>query len=180
MTKFENAKNKIAEIVSKSEANTDLGHSLNTLEWLLKLRPDADEILQLAALSHDIERGTPDPVHSSKFESYNAYKVAHAVRGAKMAEQIAKDVGYSDEEAKRLAYLVEHHETGNDDPDVNVIMDADSISFFDYNIEAYLKYVGEKQTKKKILFMKSRASENAKKFIDEIMKNKPELNKLFN
>ncbi len=34
----------------------DPRHAENTLDWLLKLKPDADEALQIAALGHDIER----------------------------------------------------------------------------------------------------------------------------
>jgi len=31
-------------------------HFQNTLDWLLNLKPDADEALQIAAYCHDIER----------------------------------------------------------------------------------------------------------------------------
>lgn len=178
MNRFEEIKVKIAEFISHSKASTDPGHSLNTQEWLLKLRPDADEILQIAALIHDIERATPDRLIQTAFESYDAYKVAHASRGAEIAKQMVKETGYSDKEAERIFYLVKHHETGNGDSDVDLVMDADSISYFDFNIEEYLNYYGEEATRKKILFMRERASEKAKKIIDEIIRSKPELNKL--
>lgn len=179
MTKFEDLKAIISETISHSDVETDPGHSLNTLEWMLKLRPDADEILQLAALAHDIERAMPDRLRSSMFETYDAYKSAHALRGADIAKQMAKKLGYSDEEADRLFVLIKYHESGNDDPDVNLLMDADSISYFDFNIEYFLKHSGKEKTKKKIRFMRDRASETAKNIIDEIIKRKPELNNLF-
>lgn len=179
MTKFEKAKNKIAEIISKSKEITDPGHSLNTLEWLLKLKPGADEILQLATLAHDVERGMPDRLRLSMFESYDAYKSAHAARGGEIAAEIAREARYGEEDARRLSELIKYHETGNEDPDTNMLMDADSISYFDFNIEEYLKRVGEEDTKKKISFMRERASENAKKIIDNLIKTKPDLDKLF-
>ena len=179
MTKFEKAKNKISERISNLKGTTDPGHSLNTLEWLLKLKPDAGEILQLAALAHDIERSMPDRFKLSMFESYDAYKLAHAARGGEIAKEIAKEAGYSEEEASRLSEMIKYHENGNGDAEIDILMDADSISYFDFNIEEYLKRVGEEGTKKKILFMRERASENAKKIIDNIIKTKPGLAKLF-
>ena len=43
-------------IIKKSQVPEDPIHSKNTLEWLLKLKPDADDALKIAALGHDIER----------------------------------------------------------------------------------------------------------------------------
>ncbi len=179
MTKFEKAKKRIAEIISHSEEKTDSRHSLNTLEWLLKLQPNADEILQLAALAHDIERASSDRLRLRMFKTYDEYKSAHALRGAEIAKKLVKDIGYSDEEAGRIFEMIKYHEVGNGDPEVDVIRDADSISYFDVGIEEYLKRAGEDVTRNKIKFMRERASENVKIIIDEIIRNKPELSKLF-
>ena len=43
-------KKKIEEIIKKSPVLEDPIHSKNTLEWLLKLNPDADEAQKIAAL----------------------------------------------------------------------------------------------------------------------------------
>ena len=56
MKKNECVKKKIEKIIKNSLVPEDPMHSKNTLEWLLKLKPDADEALQIAALAHDIER----------------------------------------------------------------------------------------------------------------------------
>ncbi len=179
MTKFEKAKEIIAEAISHSEEKTDPGHSLNTLEWLLKLQPDADEISQLAALAHDIERARSDRLRPKMFRTYDEYKSAHALRGAEIAKQILQEVGYNDQAAERLFEMIKYHEVGNGNPEVAALMNADSISYFDFNIEEYLRQAGEEKTKEKILFMRGRASESAQKIIDEIIKNKPNLNRLF-
>ena len=49
-------KNRIEEVIKKSLVPEDPFHSKNTLKWLLKLNPDADEALKIAALGQDIER----------------------------------------------------------------------------------------------------------------------------
>lgn len=56
MKKIVCLKKKIEKIIKNSLVPEDPIHSKNTLEWLLKLKPDADEALQIAALAHDIER----------------------------------------------------------------------------------------------------------------------------
>jgi len=56
MDSIDCVKRKIEEIVKESPVPEDLVHSRNTLEWVLKLDPGADEALKIAALGHDIER----------------------------------------------------------------------------------------------------------------------------
>ena len=56
MDKINLVKRKIEEVIKGSSVPEDPIHSKNTLEWLLKLKPDADESLKIAALGHDIER----------------------------------------------------------------------------------------------------------------------------
>ncbi|MFC1755595.1 hypothetical protein ACFL96_19770 [Thermoproteota archaeon] len=68
----------IQDIISNSPVETDLAHarldhSRSTREWVLKLKPDADMTLQIAALAHDIERALrPDYYESTKnkFDDY--------------------------------------------------------------------------------------------------------------
>ena len=50
------AKQKIHTIISKSSVPEDPAHAENTLKWLLKLKPNANEALCIAALAHDIDR----------------------------------------------------------------------------------------------------------------------------
>ncbi len=42
--------------MADSSVPEDPRHAENTLDWLLRLKPDADEPLQIATLGHDIER----------------------------------------------------------------------------------------------------------------------------
>ena len=55
MNKIDCAKKKILSVISGSEVEEDLRHAENTLEWLLKIKPDADQALQISALGHDFD-----------------------------------------------------------------------------------------------------------------------------
>ncbi len=56
MDSVECTKQKIRAIIAGSEVPEDPLHAENTLAWLLKLKPESDKTLQVAALGHDIER----------------------------------------------------------------------------------------------------------------------------
>jgi hypothetical protein len=169
MDKFETAKKKITETISHSLTEEDPGHSENAWRWLLKLKPDADEVLQLAALGHDIERAMPDRLMKDQFKTYDEYKSAHAKRAGELLKHILIESGYVEADAKRVEELVGAAEFSSDDPDVQLISDADSISYFDYNIDFYLKRSGEKKTHEKMQFMYERASERAKHEIEKLV-----------
>ena len=49
----------IEHILSHSRIPEDRLHAKNVKEWILRLKPDADWALQIAALAHDIERALP-------------------------------------------------------------------------------------------------------------------------
>src|SRR5680860_1905457 len=54
LASIECAKQRIRLIIAGSHVPEDPCHADNTVEWLLRLEPDASETLQLAALAHDI------------------------------------------------------------------------------------------------------------------------------
>ena len=74
---------------------------------------------------------------------------------------------YSSEEIERVRHLVENHEFGGD-VETDILTDADSLAFFDYNIPSYLKRNGEDRTKEKIKFMYSRLSNEAKVLVRKV------------
>ena len=57
MKNLDKIKKEIEKIISKSPLKFDLDHAKYTLECLIKIKPDADEALQIAAFAHDISRG---------------------------------------------------------------------------------------------------------------------------
>ncbi len=54
-------KQEIRRVIAGSSVEEDPRHAENTLEWLLKHEPDADEALQIAAMGHDIDRAIERP-----------------------------------------------------------------------------------------------------------------------
>ena len=79
MNSLERVEQRIAEVISGSSVPEDPAHSRNTLEWLLRLAPQADTALRIAALGHDIERAVEArKVRRADFADYDAFKAAHA------------------------------------------------------------------------------------------------------
>ncbi len=85
-------KKKIEDIIKKSSVPEDYPHSKNTLKWLLKLKPNADEALKIAALGHDIERAIEErKIKRSDYKTYEKFKDAHALNSAKIIAEIMED-----------------------------------------------------------------------------------------
>ncbi len=61
---------------------------------------------------------------------------------------------------------------------MQLLCDADSISFFDNNISYYIADKGRDWARKKMDFAYKRASQTVKKFIQQIMIEKPDLDLL--
>ena len=86
---LERVRRRIGNVIAGSSVPEDPAHSLNTLEWLLKFEPDADEALQLAALGHDIDRAVEArKVLRADFADYDDFKRAHAKHSAEMLLEI--------------------------------------------------------------------------------------------
>src|SRR5476651_1582935 len=175
-TQFEQLKKKLSEQISKSKTPEDLSHAQNTMEWVLKLRPDADEILQLAGLAHDIQRSYEERLTKNNFSNYDEYLSAHAKRSAEIASQFALESGYGIEEADRLKYIISEGEFNSQIPDIQLLRDANSISIFDNNLRFYLANKGKEWTKTKMEENYKRSSELARHYIQQVLLKKPEQN----
>ena len=113
MEKINLLKRKIEEIIKGSSVPEDPIHSKNTLEWLLKLNPDADEALKIAALGHDIERAMVErKVRRQDYKDYDAFKDAHALNSANILLEIMQACGIDKKMIDEVFYLVRYHETG--------------------------------------------------------------------
>jgi len=184
--RYSNIKKDIEGIIKKSPLEWDLVHSGKVLFWLLKLKPDADEILKIAALAHDMERGATgitEITHLKDYGDIKQFKKEHTIRSANIAEGLLKKHGYGEEEIKRARKLIENHEEGGDE-ETNTLRDADSVAFFDYNLEPTLnrnKMINPdavERTKSKIKFMFNRVSPKAQKIIKDLKYDNPEIQDL--
>lgn len=179
MHNLEDVKVMIEKTIGLSTVPEDSIHSKNTLQWLLRLKPDADEGLQIAALGHDIERAIDEQkVKRQDFEDYDAFKHAHARNSASILRELMLDNGISDPKFIDDIYtLVCRHEVGGD-PRSDVLKDADSLSYFDVNLPHFYRREGWEDTLDRCLWGYRRLSENGKAMLHEIRHDSEVLGKL--
>ena len=168
MSNVDCAKQKIRAVIAGSRVSEDPRHADNTLEWLLRLEPDAGDALQLAALAHDIDRATEEiKVKRADFDDYDAFKAAHARNGAEILRPILSACGVAPDIVDEACRLVEIHEVGGD-PSSDLLKDADSISYFDVNLPLYYQREGWAETKRRSLWGYRRLSARARKIVETI------------
>jgi len=138
----------ILEILSRSPVPEDYDHARNVLEWVNYFNKNASVALQIAALAHDIERAVPEKkVLRKNFASYDAFKWAHAQNSARIARDVLIAFPISRQLIQKVEYLIRYHEFGHgDDPELIILKDADSLSFFEKNLPHYYQREGKQET----------------------------------
>ena len=127
---IEGAKREILEVIECSEVPEDFPHANNTLQWLLKLDPSADQALQIAALAHDIDRAaTNRKVRRADYPDYESFKAAHAENSVTLLREILDAHGVDHSIVDESCRLVRLHEVGGC-PRSDLLKDADSLSYF--------------------------------------------------
>lgn len=110
-------------------------HLERTRKWVLELRPNADEALRLAALTHDAERDVSGGASlDAQIEAFDDPETvrAHSQRSARVVADWLRSEGAAEELVAAVAELVGLHETGGT-PDADVVQAADSLSFLETN-----------------------------------------------
>lgn len=160
-------KEEILNILRQSDLDLEAEHAENTLFWTLKLKSSASLALQIAALAHDIERSRPDRYRSEDFSDHAEYKRKHSDKGAEMLTELLEKYDIDRDTVTEAAELVKLHEVGGTE-DADVLQDADSISFFDNNLEFYYSYRGLEGTLKQIKYKFERCSTRAQEQIKHL------------
>jgi len=165
-------KHREAHDLAKPLVRADYNHTLDTWQWMLRLAPDAGLAVQLAALFHDVERliSEADARVEHRAASYQGFKNEHAARGAKMAAALLGEAGVDAETRRRAARLIAVHESpaAPGDPDaeaVDLLNDADALSFFSLNSVGYLDYFGPEPTRRKVAFTLGRLRPTARRHL---------------
>jgi len=112
-------------------------HLRRTADWLLVLDPDASEPLQLAALTHDMERhfpGGPEQDLSIAPGAGTEYRREHSERSARIVGEWLRGEGADVATVAEVERLIRVHEAGGD-PDADLLQAADSLSFLEVNID---------------------------------------------
>lgn len=167
MTDFKLIKDEILQLLSMSDLDLESEHGENTLNWVLRIKPDASLALQIAAVGHDIERSRPDRFRSEDFDDHKEYKRSHSEKGAVMLGELLKSFNLEESIINEVKELVRLHEVGGTE-DADVLRDADSISFFDNNLDFYIRYKGIEAAKKQVEYKFSRCSKRAQGYIEDI------------
>ena len=178
--KFEKVEEKIKEILKESPLDFEVKHAELTHKRLLELLPNADDAVQIAALAHDIDRGVYKITETYNLKDYgniDEFKKEHAIRSSKVISDLLEKEGLDKDFIDKVANIVRNHEIGGDE-ETSAVMDADSISYFDYNIYEYFKKNGAERLKNKVKFMASRVSPIGLEIIKKINCNNDEINDL--
>lgn len=179
MSNFNDIKKEIYLILPKSPLDFELVHAQLVLKWVLKLKPDANEALKISAIGHDIDRAITGITEKDliDYSNINKFKKEHGVRSANFVVDILKTHNYPEDIIEETRHLIKNHEFGGNE-NSNILMNADSLAYFEYNIPSYLKRNGEERTKDKIKFMYNRLSPEAKKLVLKIGFNNQEISDL--
>lgn len=171
---FERIASHISRLFKQAGKESVLIHSQRTVFWLLKLKPDADEALKIAALAHDIERISPPPPLEDMVAASSdgwldpEFIRRHSTKGAAIIGELMDRLGADPETIERVKFLVAGHELSGT-RDQNLLKDADSVSFFENNLEEFLQLKAKKFSKEKVRaklkWMYSRMSSEAAKRI---------------
>jgi hypothetical protein len=98
--------------------------------------------LQLAALTHDMERAFPGPdsPHQNPLASASdpVYNRAHSERSARIVSEFLRTQQADESLISEVARLIAVHEYGGW-PEANLLQAADSLSFLEVNISLFLQ-----------------------------------------
>ena len=120
-------------------------HLEQTLAWTMELEPSASEELQIAALSHDMERAFPEgsPMWEAE-RGWNdpLYDIAHAERSARFVGDFLRDAGLPEHKVREVVRLILVHERGGWH-EADVVQAADSLSFLETMARPVARWVFE-------------------------------------
>ena len=171
-------KSEIIRIISGSKVPEDLAHAHNTLAWLLRIRPNADDALQISALGHDIERAIDTrKVKREDYLDYNAFKDAHAKTSALILSETVQAYHLEEDLIDDVSRIVSRHETGGDARS-DLIREADALSFFDVNLPLFYEREGWKRALRRCLWGYKRLSKETKRKVREFLYDDDEINSL--
>ena len=151
-------KAELSEILRNSRLPQSLKHAEGVLKWVKQLKPDADLAMELASLGHDLDTCKEEwRIKKDGFTDEHSFKQAHAQKSAELLGELLRKHGFEGELVTRVIHLVANHEYGVDEDSIT-IMQAEAISFFEYNLPIYFLQKRESRTRDKIKTMWSKLS----------------------
>ena len=121
--------------------------------------------MKIAALGHDIERAIEEQkVIRKDYISYDDFKKAHALNSAEILKEMMVECNVKKELIDDVFFLVSSHETGGNRR-VDVLRDADTISFFHVNLPYYSARNDVEETKGRCLWGYKKLPDNLKRVV---------------
>lgn len=159
---------RLHKIISGSSVPEDLLHAKNTLVWLLRIDPQASQALQIAAFAHDIERAFEyKKIHRMDFNDFDLFKASHASSSSKILMEILTEYDIHRAISLEACSLVLLHETGGN-ANADLLMNVDSISYFDVNLPLYFQREGLEETKRRSVWGYKRLSGRGKEIVKKL------------
>lgn len=178
MNSLYRAQSEIRAQLAQSDEAEHARHAEDTLRWVMRLKPDADAALALAALGHDLEAlDGRTVVQRADHADYDEYKTAHAQASARLLRRLLLRCDVPETVIRRACGLVELHEFGGN-PDANVLRDADCLSCFSVNLPLYLERRGAAEALWRSRWNYARLSPNARQLVPDIQHADPRLNSI--
>jgi len=163
---------KVEQFVQESSPKSGR-HAFRTVFWMKKIYPQADEAMLIAAIAHDIERAfRKDKLkgirHSKEGFLDKKHIESHQKKSAEIIGNFLKKQGAEDNLINKVKMLVSKHEIGGSE-EQNILKDADSISFFENNVDYFIEKlsveIGRKEVRDKFDWMFERITSNKAKEI---------------
>ena len=146
----------------------DLLHAKNTLVWLLRFNSRASQALRIAAFAHDVERALENKkIHRADFNDFDAFKTAHARNSSKVLMEILTECDIHGSISHEACSLVSLHEFGGN-ANADLLMNVDSISYFDVNLPLYFQREGLEETMQRSVWGYKRLSERGGKIVKKL------------
>lgn len=164
----------VIEAFTNAHNLDDIKHFERTVYWLKQLKSDADEALCIAAFAHDIERAFRETTSDSMAGIYakgfrdEELLTYHQNKGAEIIANFLKEQNAPDKLIERVKILISKHEEGGNE-EQNLVKDADSVSYFENQIEHFLTKkvaeVGKDKVREKFQWMFDRITSKKAKEI---------------
>jgi hypothetical protein len=144
--------------LNKPLVHADYRHALDAWQWVLRLEPEADLAVQVAALFHDVERllSEADARVEHKAENYQIFKDAHAALGAELTCSLLEELEVDADTCERVRWLITRHERPGGDPALALLNDADALSFFSLNSSGFIRYFSPEHSRRKVAYTLAR------------------------
>ncbi|HEX8703698.1 MAG TPA: hypothetical protein VF815_32980 [Myxococcaceae bacterium] len=109
-------------------------HSLDTWQWVLRLEPEADLAVQVAALFHEVE--------GPLFEG------SSPARSADMARELLAELGVELGTRERVCRLLTHDERTSEEAERALLDKADNLSFFSLHTSDFIRFFGSEHARR--------------------------------